>query len=188
MGFTVTHEGGTKDAEFQAYVRLLRQSGVDLGKLPRVPEPGTGRRWLYVWKTAEDAGKFAAELRRRTGDDGWEVVPSNTSTSEGPLGPILIQLARRADGLLFALPPLSRAVIHSAFPDAAPAATTAFIDTQQWSDFLRTRGGLPELVQQLAPSLTGLSSDRLEELGYAVVDTTTDETLVSVPPAHVVQG
>ena len=38
MGFTVYHPGGTKDHEFEAYVRLLRQQGVDLGKLPRVPE------------------------------------------------------------------------------------------------------------------------------------------------------
>ena len=45
MGFTVNRDDGmTKDAEFEAYARLLRQQGVDLGKLPRVPEPGTGRR------------------------------------------------------------------------------------------------------------------------------------------------
>ena len=43
MGFTVTYQGGTKDVEFEAYARLLRQKGVDLAKLSRVPEPGTSR-------------------------------------------------------------------------------------------------------------------------------------------------
>ena len=59
MGFTVTHQGGTKDVEFEAYARLLRQKGVDLAKLNRVPEPGTGRRWLYVWNVEADAQAFA---------------------------------------------------------------------------------------------------------------------------------
>ena len=36
MAYTVTRDGGTKDAEFEAYARLLRQQGVDLGKVPRV--------------------------------------------------------------------------------------------------------------------------------------------------------
>ena len=36
MGFTVNRRDGyTKDAEFEAYARLLRQQGVDLGRLPR---------------------------------------------------------------------------------------------------------------------------------------------------------
>ena len=36
MGFTVTRPVGTKDAEFEAYVRLLRQQVKDLANLPRV--------------------------------------------------------------------------------------------------------------------------------------------------------
>jgi hypothetical protein len=39
MGFTVTGPEGTKDAEFEAYARLLRQHGKHLGNLPRVPDP-----------------------------------------------------------------------------------------------------------------------------------------------------
>ena len=45
MAFTVTRsDGATKDAEFEAYARLLRQQGIDLGKLPRAPSraPGVG--------------------------------------------------------------------------------------------------------------------------------------------------
>ena len=43
MAFTVgRNDGFTKDAEFEAYARLLRQQGVDLGKLPRAPSQGLG--------------------------------------------------------------------------------------------------------------------------------------------------
>src|SRR5438552_2365619 len=37
MGFTVYRPGGATDAEFRPYVRLLRQTGADLGKLLRHP-------------------------------------------------------------------------------------------------------------------------------------------------------
>ena len=128
MGFTVNHLGGTKDAEFEAYVRLLRQTGVDLGKLPRVPEPGPQkRRWLYVWSTEQAAQDFATELKERTGDPDWEVVQTPSPPSEGPMGPLLIQLVRQANELTFALHPLSRAMLQSAFPDAATAPTVSEI-------------------------------------------------------------
>ena len=67
MGFTVTHPGGTEDAEFQAYIRLLRQEGEDVGKLPRVADPGATqpRRWLNVWPTVEAARRFAALVQSR---------------------------------------------------------------------------------------------------------------------------
>jgi hypothetical protein len=32
MGFTVTHQGGTKDVEFEDYARLLRKKGLDQRK------------------------------------------------------------------------------------------------------------------------------------------------------------
>src|SRR5258708_325587 len=118
MGFTVTRAGGTKDNEFEAYARLLRQQGVDLGRLPRVPEPGTRRRWLYVWDTKAQAQAFADELKKRTDDPAWKVIPVNVPPSEGPMGPVLIQLARRGDGLIFAVHPLSQAMIRSAYPTA----------------------------------------------------------------------
>lgn len=188
MGFTVTRQGGANGAEFQAYLRLLRQRGINLGRLPRVPEPENRGRWLYVWEDATEAQRFAEDLKERTGDDSWQVVETAAPPSEGPLGPVLIQLARRGDGLLFALHPLSRAMIHSAFPHALPSATNTFLATQQWAEFRRSRGGLPELVQQLVPNLTGLTKEQLQEVGYAVVDTETEDTLLYVPPAQVIQG
>src|SRR6202451_4730554 len=108
MGFTVTHQGGTKDVEFEAYARLLRQKGVDLAKLKRVPEPGTGRRWLYLWNVEADAQAFADELKKRTRDKAWQVVPVDAPSSEGPLGPVEIQTGRQSDGWMFILHPFSQ--------------------------------------------------------------------------------
>ena len=65
MAYTVNrNDGVTKDGEFEVYARLLRQQGVDLGKLPRCAERGTGRRWLYVWDSREKAQAFADELKK----------------------------------------------------------------------------------------------------------------------------
>ena len=66
-----------------------------------IPEPGSRRRWLYVWKSQQEAQAFADELKERTGENGWEVVPTPAPPSEGPLdegplGPILIQLPPEA--------------------------------------------------------------------------------------------
>src|SRR5262245_55229893 len=129
MAFTVNRtDGGSKDAEFEAYARLLRQQGVDLGKLPRAPEPGTGRRWLYVWQNQADAQAFADELRKRTRDDNWAVVEVAAPPSEGPMGPIIVQVGRRSTGLVFELHPLSRALIQSAYPDTKLTTRTISIN------------------------------------------------------------
>ncbi len=176
MGFTVTRQGDTKDAEFQTYARLLRQKGVDLGKLSRVRDPITDQRWLFVWNTQGEAQAFADELKEQTSDQAWEVVDVNGPSSEGPRGPLMIQLVRQVDGLTFELHPLSRAMIRSAFPRAVSATTYATIDTRNWNDFKKSKGGVGELAREIAPSLTSLSSSQLDEVGYSVVDADSDET------------
>jgi hypothetical protein len=189
MGFTVTGPAGTKDAEFEAYARLLRQSGKALGYLPRVPDPqDPKRRWVYVWNTQEEARQFADELKEQTRDTDWHVEATDAPASNGPFGPVLIQLARRSDGLVLALHPLSLAMIREAFAGATPAATNAFVNTQTWYDFRKTRGNLSDLAREIVPSLTGLSMERLTDLGYAVIDEDTDRTCVYVPPADVANG
>jgi hypothetical protein len=189
MGFTVTGPVGTKDAEFEAYARLLRQHGKHLGNLPRVPDPqNPRRRWVSVWDTEEEAQKFADELKEQTGDSAWYVAATAAPTSNGPFGPVLIQPARHPDGLSLALHPLSLAMIREAFADAAPAASSTFISTQTWHDFRKTRGDLSELAKEILPPLTGLSSDKLTDLGFAVIDADTDQTWVYVPPAFVANG
>ena len=150
MGFTVSrNDGGNKDAEFEAYARLLRQQGVDLGKLPRAPEPRTGRRWLYVWDSRAKAQVFADELKRRTRDNAWVVVEIGAPPSEGPMGPIIVQVGRRANGLVFGLHPLSRVMIQSAFPDLKGTASTIAINFETVQDFLTTYGSIDSLGGKL---------------------------------------
>jgi hypothetical protein len=187
MGFVVTRPVGAKDGEFEAYVRLLRQRGIDLGNSDRVPDPGTHRRWLYVWPSREAAEEFARALRDQTGDHDWAAQAVNAPPSKGPLGPVLIQLSRRGNGLLFALHPLSRAMIRSAFPDAAPSGSNISIDAQTYADYVNAHRSLQDLVQGIAPVLTGLSADDLEQVGYAVIDDSNGETHVFVPPADAAQ-
>jgi hypothetical protein len=79
-------------------------------------------------------------------------------------------------------------MIREAFADASPAASNAFVNTQTWHDFRKSRGDLSALAREIVPSLTGLSMDRLTELGYAVIDEDTDRTWVYVPPADVANG
>ncbi len=186
MGYTVLRPGGTKDGEFQAYARLLRQMGKDLGKLPRVAEPSTNRRWLHVWNTYAEAQMFAEEMKERMGNAAWEVQEVPGQASEGPLGPLVVQLGRQATGLTFALHPLSRALIESAFPRAVVLAH-AFIDLATWNDFRQTRGDVRDLVDEVLPRLSGLHEADLHELGYEAVDAETSQTLFVVPPAVLAQ-
>jgi hypothetical protein len=135
----------------------------------------------------EEAKEFANELKDRTGDTAWRVEPTTVSPSKGPFGSIFIQLARRSDGMVLALHPLSRAMIQGAFPKAAPGATNTFVNKQTWKDFLKTQRNLNDLVEGISTSLTGLTLDQLTDLGYAVVDADTERTWVYVPPAGFVQ-
>ena len=187
MAFTVNrNDGMPKDAEFEAYARLLRQRGVDLGKLPRAPEPLTGRRWLYVWNSREEAQAFANELKKRTQDDAWEVVPVDAPPSEGPLGPIVIQVGRRANGLVMGLHPLSRSMIQSAFPEARGLTMTISIKFESLQDFQEKYGGIGDLAREVVPTLTGLKLPDLERLGYSLIEDDTDRTLVYVQPNELI--
>jgi len=189
MGFTVgRNDGFAKDAEFEAYARLLRQQGVDLGKLPRAPEPGTGRRWLYVWDSRERAQAFADELKKRTRDNAWVVLEVAAPPSEGPLGPIIVQVGRRANGLVFGLHPLSRTMILSAFPDAKRTASTISVNFDTFQDFFTTHGSIENLASEVVPILTGLQLQEIEKLGYALIEEDTDRTLVFVRPGDLVQA
>jgi hypothetical protein len=189
MGFTVNRpNGATGDAEFEVYARLLRLQGVDLGKLPRAPEPSTGRRWLYVWKTRGEAQAFADKLCQRTRDHNWAVVPVTTPPSEGPLGPILVQVARRSTGLVLELHPLSRALIQSAYPEAKPIPNTISINFGTLPEFQATHGSLENLASEILPVLTGLQSEALDRLGYALIEEGTGRTLLYTQPSDLVQG
>jgi hypothetical protein len=183
MGFTVTRQGGTKDVEFEAYSRLLRQKGVDLANLRRVPEPGTGRRWLYVWNSQAEAQAFADELKNRTGDPAWEVVEVNAQPSEGPLGPIEVQVLRQADGWTFALHPLSKQTVQKVFP-ASCRQGSVFIRTDTAQDFQTTQGDMAGLAEQVVLILTGLRLDQITQQfgGFRVYDPVAKKELVPSAP------
>src|SRR5438094_6830269 len=117
--FTVTKPGGTKGYEFEAYTHLLEDIGIDVANVPRVPEPGTGKRWLYSWRRKEEAEGFARELRMRTRDGSWQVYQSKTQEeSRGPVAPLDIYQVRAAEGqgFMYYLTPASRERIIQAFP------------------------------------------------------------------------
>ncbi len=185
MGFTVTRQGGTKDVEFEAYTRLLRQKGVNLARLQRVPEPVTGRRWLYAWNSQAEAQAFADELRKRTGDLAWEVVEVNGQPSEGPLGPIEIQVVRQAEGWAFALHPLSRHMIQKVFPESCRRDSIS-IRTEISQDFQSTQGEIADLAEQVVVILTGLSLDKITETfsGFRVYDPVARKELLASSPVQ----
>jgi len=108
--FTVSKPGGTKDYEFEAYTRLLEEIGVDVANVPRVPEPGTNRRWLYSWRRKEEAEGFARELRARTRDGSWHVHQFAVAEEErGPVAPLdIYEVGQEDQGAMYYLAPASR--------------------------------------------------------------------------------
>lgn len=167
---------------------LLHQQGIDLGNSSRVPEPGTGRRWLYVWDSRQKAEAFADELQKRTRDNTWTVIEMDAPPSEGPLGPIIVQVGRRSTGLVFGLHLLSRALIRSAFADGKGRAITISVNFDTQQDFLSMYGSINNLAREVVPILTGLKLSELEELGYSLIEAGTHRTLVFVPPGDLAKG
>src|SRR5438874_1028591 len=110
MPFSVAYQDvEIKQHEFDAYVRLLEQRGIDWTNTPRVAEPGTTNHWLYVWENEDDASNFCRELQAETGDNRWYVrrLAELTPISTGPIAPILIQMRRQSLGMSFSLHPHS---------------------------------------------------------------------------------
>jgi hypothetical protein len=96
--------GGTKDHEFEAYKSFLEGIGIDLSNVPRVPEPGTARRWLYVWRDRTAAQAFARELGVLTGDTSWVIHELDLLEEEsGPLAPLDVIAEPVADGTRYRL-------------------------------------------------------------------------------------
>ena len=104
------------------------------------------------------------------------------------MGPIVVQVGRRANGLVFGLHPLTRAMIQSAFPHAKGSATTVSINFETLHDFQTTHGSIEDLAREVVPTLTGLKLQELEYLGYALIEDDTARTLVSVQPGDLVEA
>ncbi len=183
MPFMVYNPNGAKIDPYQSYSRVLRQQGVDLGKAPRILEPGTHRRYLYVWDNREKAQAFAKEMKKRTDNQEWEVRPVETPVSEGPLGPIYIDVTPHSYGWDFTLHPLSQALLHSAYPQWL-GPTSIFMDLQTWQEFQKKRGDLSVLAEQTAITMTGLNVEQLQTVGYVLYDLDKDQELFYMAPSQ----
>ena len=161
--YTVSMPGGTQDREFEAYTRLLAEVGIDLSNSPRVPEPGTDRRWLYAWKKKSEAERFVAELRRRTRNGDWFVHEFEAPSEErGPVAPLEIATVPVEDGYAYYLTPESRERVVAAYPGTKlPLSLKVGIDKQQ--DLLRKNGD--DWWMELSRVLTGRNEDEIDSLG-----------------------
>jgi hypothetical protein len=161
--YTVTRPVGTKDKEYEAYTRLLEEVGIDVSNSPRVPEPGTDRRWLYAWKKESEAEHFAAELRRRTGDREWFVYRfENPANERGPVAPLDIASIPDQDGYTYYLTPASRERVVSAFPGTKlPVGLDVSVGVQQ--DSLRDKG--EHWWVEISRLLTGRTDEEIDSLG-----------------------
>jgi hypothetical protein len=162
--YTVTKDGGTKDPEYKAYVQLLSDSGIDLAQAPRVPEPDTNRRWLYVWDDAGHAERFAEALRIRTGDRSWRVYPfEEDGSSIGPVAPLDIYTVREIDGTIYFLDPPSRERIvrHAPHPNLY---ASLFLSDEDYRGLLQ-QYGQESWWHQVCKHLTGLSDEYVKRLG-----------------------
>src|SRR5262249_11334120 len=137
--------------------------GIDVSNSPRVPEPGTDRRWLYAWKTRSEAERFAAELRRRTRSPDWFVHEVEVSSEErGPVAPLDITSIPEGDGYTYYLTPESRERVAAAYPGTKlPLSVKVSNDKQQ--DLLRGNGD--DWWKEVSRVLTGRSEEEIDSLG-----------------------
>ena len=120
--YTVTSKRGfNTDREFQAYIDLLEDIGIDISNAPRIREPGTQNEWVYVWRNKTQADRFARELGRRLWDDSFYVRDFQIPGAEeerGPLAPLTIRSIPTREGTVFRLESRSMDRVMRHFPNA----------------------------------------------------------------------
>jgi hypothetical protein len=89
-------------------------------------------------------------------------------------------VGRQSDGLSYSLSQSSKKLIQKKFPQVK-LVPNVFISTSTQSDFKTAHGSIWD---QIAIILTGLSSEKIEQLGgYEVYDPTTKTILRNAPLA-----
>jgi hypothetical protein len=169
-------------------MRMLRRHLGDPASIARRRDPHDPRLWIAVWPDAEAAERFHRELEAATGDPDWTMFETQTAAEAGPLGPVYIQVARRHNGWVFGLHPLSRRLVAAVFPES-PAARNPVdnvtVDAATRGDWSRTQGDLSELAREMAVVLTGVDWDRLNAgLGLIFVDSDTGCEPADLSPAE----
>jgi hypothetical protein len=174
--------GGTTNQEFDAYKALLEEVGIDLSNVPRIPEPGTGRRWLYVWRDRTAAQGFARELSVRTRDSSWMIQEFDLPVEEsGPLAPLDVIAEPVVDGTVYRLSTASQERITRRFPNTRLAGEV-FVATQTQQESERDHG---PVWDQVILRLSGLSEAQVNELGgYRVYETVRRTLYESAPAAN----
>ncbi len=179
--FTVTKPEGTKDAEFEAYVRLLEEIGIDVSNAPRVAEPGTSRRWLHVWHSQPEAERFTRELRTRTRDQSWEMYSFDSDAEfEGPVAPLEIIAVPTVGGTEYRLHPKGQERILREYPNSR-LVPQVFWSRETQHDYESTHG---PIWNQVAILLTGLSEEQISKLGGYTIYVPGGEVLREAPESN----
>lgn len=160
--YTVRKTIPNTDREFEAYVDLLQEIGIDITNVPRVPEPGTENRWLYAWNSKPEAERFARELCSRLRQSDWRVHDFEIDEeSVGPLAPLTIRSISTTAGTDFLLDSASLSRILSHFPNARPTGEVSF-SSQVRADHERQHG---PVWNQVIRILTGIPDEAIARLG-----------------------
>ena len=168
QAYTVTKPVGNTDREFQAYIDLLEEIGIDITSVPRTREEGTDNHWLYVWKDRTQAERFARELGDRLRDPSFFVKEIKVPTEErGPLAPLTILSIPTREGTVFRLTARSQGRLMQHFPNATLSGDVALprdvlYPTGVREDFQRQHGPVWDHVIAI---LTGLTEDAIARLG-----------------------
>lgn len=162
--YTVRKPVPNTDREFQAYVDLLEEIGIDIANVPRTPEPGSTNRWLYVWRSRQQAERFARELGGRLRDSSWAVHEFDTSDEErGPLAPLVIWALPTPQGTVFRLDPKSQARVMHHFPNAKLVGEYPLLFPPPVRDDYERQHG--PVWDQVGATLTGISDESIDRLG-----------------------
>src|SRR5262249_45606657 len=158
----VTMPGGIDHRDYEVYVRLLTQEGIDVTDMPRVLERGRPNRWLYAWTIRADAEDFARELRKATRKKSWRVHEFRADhLPRRRLGPIQVTVGIQGDGCAYELHPQSENLVRRKVPHAH-LIPSVFIGRDRCDNSESDR---TEFVwDHVVLLLTGLTKDELAEL------------------------
>lgn len=160
--YTVKKQDPNTDREYQAYVDLLEEIGIDIADVPRIPEPGTTNRWLYVWQDKQLAERFARELGSRLHDSSWFVHELDWApVQRGPLAPLTILSIPTREGTEFRLEPTSQERLLTHFPNARPSGKVTF-PAQISADYQRKHD---PVWDEVIIGLTGIPEEAVASLG-----------------------